>query len=156
MLHINQIHYHLRRLTLPLTLWITLVALGGCSKNRAQYQIPNVYVNELIYLNLPGSFDLTVQGGWIYHPGGYSGLVVYRRNFDQGPNDFVGYERACPVHWNESCGQMEVKDNLYMECPCGPHKFLLFDGTSLDQASPLPLKSYNTYFDGANQIRITN
>jgi hypothetical protein len=140
-----------------LTLIIILVASVGC-KNHNQNSIPNVSVQELVYLNTPEGFNLQVQGGWIYHNGGYlgaNGLVVYRRYFNFQADDFVAYDRACPLDWQEGCGKLKVVTDIYLECECSGHKYLIFDGTPLDGNSPI-LRTYNTQFDGQNIIYIVN
>lgn len=117
--------------------------------------IPNVFVQEFIYLSNPSSFNLNTPGGWIYHQGGYSGLVIYRRTFNNAFDEFIAWDRACPLHFNDPCGTMSVVDNLYLECSCDKQRFLLFDGMPLDGKAP-QLKFYNTQFDGVNVIRVTN
>ena len=129
--------------------------MAGCNKQRVNDLIPNVAVNEFVYLNNPSSFNLQVQGGWIYHTGGFAGLVVYRRYFTQQNNDFVAYERACPLHFAQSCGTLKVVDDIFLECPCDGHQFLMFDGQPIDGNSP-QLRFYNTFFDGSNVIQISN
>ena len=141
--------------TYLLTLFFAVVASVGCNKQTDTNPIPNVAVNEFVYLNNPSSFNLQVQGGWVYNIGGYAGLVVYRRYFTQQYNDFMAYDRACPLHYAQSCGTLKVVDDIYLECPCDGHQFLLFDGQPLDGKSP-QLKYYNTYFDGINVIQISN
>ncbi len=138
-----------------LTLILLLVAYTGCKKNSNSSLIPNVAVNEFIYLNNPSSFNLQVQGGWIYNQGGYKGLVVYRRYFNFQSDDFVGYERACPLHFADACGTLKVVNDIYLECPCTGHQYLMFDGLPID-ASSEQLRFYNTQFDGNNVIQIVN
>jgi nitrite reductase/ring-hydroxylating ferredoxin subunit len=142
----------MKDLTLILTLVLTLVA---CKRQNQQNNIPNVAVQEFVYLNTPQGFNLTVQGGWIYNPGGVKGLVVYRRYFNFQFDDFITYDRACPLHWEDDCGTLEVVDDIYLECPCTGHQYILFDGSPVAGDSP-PLRTYNTDFDGQNVIRITN
>ena len=55
-------------------------------------------------------------GGWILHPGGLKGIVVYRRKYDQQFDDFISYERACPKHYPDECGQLNVVEDIYLEC----------------------------------------
>jgi hypothetical protein len=141
--------------TVLLTAILLMVASTSCKRNQQVTTIPNVAVQEFVYLNTPEGFDLQVQGGWIYHGGGYDGLVVYRRYFNFQFDDFVTYDRACPLHWEDNCGQLKVVDNIYLECPCTGHQYLLFDSTPISGDSPA-LRIYNTQFDGQNQIRIVN
>lgn len=139
-----------------LTTVLVVVASMGCKKQTQETLIPNVAVNEVVYLSNPSSFNLQVQGGWVYNTGGYRGLVVYRKYFAQQFDDFIAYERACPQHFADGCGQMTVVDDIYLECPCTGHQFLLFDGQPLD-GGPYPIRFYNTQFDAQSGIiRITN
>ena len=108
----------MRRQSYILTTMLLVVASFGCKKQTQESLIPNVTVNEIVYLSNPSSFNLQVQGGWVYNQGGYKGLVVYRKYFAQQYNDFTGYERACPLHYADNCGTMEVVDDIYLECPC--------------------------------------
>lgn len=132
-----------------------MIFLVGCKKRNQDNLIPNVSVNETVYLSNPSSFNLQVQGGWIYHSGGYRGLIVYRRYYNFGVNDFVTYDLACPLHFADNCGKLEVVDDIYLSCPCSDHKYLLFDGLPLDESSEV-LRQYNTQFDGGNIIQISN
>ena len=145
----------MRRQSNILTLLFLLVALVGCKKQSNTNNIPNVAVNEFVYLNNPSSFNLQVQGGWVYNNGGYAGLIVYRRYFNQQYDDFAAYDLACPVHFQQSCGTLKVVSDIYLECPCSGHQYLLFDGLPLAGDSP-QLRFYNTQFDGFNIIHISN
>lgn len=82
-------------------------------------------------------------------------MVIYRRNFTNAFDDFIAWDRACPLHFNETCGTMSVVDNLYLECPCDGQKFLMFDGMAIDGQAP-QMRFYDTFFDGTNVIRVTN
>lgn len=137
-----------------LTLAFAMVASVGCKKQNST-TVPFVNVQEFVYLSTPEGFNLQVQGGWVYRNAGYKGLVVYRRNYNFQFDDFVTYDRACPLHWQDDCGTLLVEDDIYLTCPCDGHQFLLFDGQPLDGNSP-PLRTYNTQYDGQNTISITN
>lgn len=146
----------MRRQSYILTILLVVVASFSCKKQAQESLIPNVTVNELVYLSNPSSFNLQVQGGWIYNQGGYRGLVVYRRYFTQQYNDFIAYERACPEHFADDCGRMKIVDDIFLECPCTGHQYLLFDGQPMD-GSAYPIRFYNTQFDAQSGIiSITN
>ena len=145
----------MRRQSYILTILFLVVASGGCKKQSNINDIPNVAINEFVYLNLPSSSNLLVPGGWIYNNGGYAGLIVYRRYFNQQYDDFASYDRACPLHYQQACGTLKVVDDIYLECPCTGHQYLLFDGLPLSDNSP-QLRFYNTQFDGLNIIHIVN
>lgn len=128
----------------------------SCAKNEDQYQIPNVGVEEVLYLNNPSNFDLQVVGGHTTIPAGYRGIIVYRRYGNGGVNDFAAYEQACPIHFSSDCGKVEVEDAIYLTCACDSSQWVLFDGSPLQGNNAPAVKFYNVQFDGINRIRITN
>lgn len=142
---------------------ITLISLAllllsgvGCKKQQNFYDIPNVAISEFIYLSNPTNFDLQVLGGWVYRQAGYRGLIIYRRYMNFDDNDFVAYERACPLHYASDCGIMTVEDGLTIVCGCDGKEYSLFDGSPfVDNPSP-SVKFYRTTFDGINTIHVTN
>jgi len=139
-----------------LTILIGIVALTGCKKQNNFYDIPNVAISEYIYLSNPLNFDLQVVGGWVYKTSGYKGLIIYRRYYNQDANDFVAYERACPLHYSESCGVLKVENGTTLICDCDQKEYILFDGSPL-QDNPSPsVKFYRTTFDGINTIHVFN
>lgn len=118
-------------------------------------QIPNVLVNEYVYLNNPSSQPINFIGGWIEHQGGYAGLVIYRRYGNGDSNDWVAYEQACPDHYAEDCGVLTVEEDLYLQCPCDDTQFLMFDGSVVEGNSTYPLVQYRIDLEG-NVLHITN
>lgn len=128
----------------------TLIVLGvasGCKKNDPTY-FPSVAFEQLVYLNNPSSFDLSVPGGWIYADGGYKGLIIYRKTLTGGQDDFIALDRGCPTHYSESCGTLETADDdLFAECSCSNEKYLLFDGAPSDGAN-LPMRQYRVTRNG--------
>jgi hypothetical protein len=75
----------------------------GCDSTNVNYDIPEPYVDETIYLSDPSSFNLTVIGGQIYLPNaGHGGIMIYRRYYDQAFYDFAAYELACPYDWADA------------------------------------------------------
>ncbi|MCT4623153.1 MAG: hypothetical protein N4A46_05975 [Schleiferiaceae bacterium] len=149
----------MRRNLSILTLGLLLVALTGCKKQENFYDIPNVAISHYVYLSNPTNFNLQVQGGWVYDDAigaGYKGLIIYRRYMNFDANDFVAYERACPIHYASDCGQMKVKDDFSIVCECDDKEYALFDGSPY-QDNPSPsVKFYRTTFDGGNTIHIVN
>lgn len=133
---------------LALMLAIFLLAPFGC--RRPDYGLyPNVFVDEYLVLNNPAYFPLTVAGGWIYHNAGFRGLIVYRRFFNNDVNDFIAYDRGCPIHFDEDCGFLNVEaDDFTVTCGCGQHKYNIFDGGPLDNTETPPLYFYRTSFSG--------
>ncbi len=139
-----------------LTIVGCLSALTGCKKQNEFYDIPNVAISEFIYLSNPTNFDLQVQGGHVYRQAGYRGLIIYRRYVNGDDNDFVAYERACPIHYSEPCSTMKVVDDLTIVCECDAKEYSLFDGSPyVDNPSP-SVKFYRSTFDGINTIHVSN
>lgn len=147
---------YMKKRVLKFTAIGLLAFCAACNNQNEFYNIPNVAISEFIYLSNPSNFDLTVQGGYIYRQAGYRGLIVYRRymNFDE--NDFVAYERACPLHYSEPCSTMKVVNDLTIVCECDGKQYSLFDGSPFaDNPSP-SVKFYRTTFDGVNTIQVSN
>jgi len=157
---LQRIHRDLFKLIIrALTLVITATfALLSCNTTTVQYDIPEAFVDETIYLSDPSSFNLTVIGGQLLLPNaGHSGILLYRRSYDQEFYDFAAYEAACPTHWSEGCGTLTSSNgDLYFTCGCDAHQYQLLDGQSTDTSYILPIKEYNCQYDGINIIRISN
>jgi len=138
--------------------FVGVLLLSSCNTTTVQYDIPEPYVDETVYLSDPSSFNLTVIGGQLYLPNvGHGGVVIYRRYYDQAFYDFAAYELACPYHWADACGLLSSSNgDLYLTCRCGDHQYQLLDGQSVDTSYTLPVKEFNCSFDGVNIIRISN
>lgn len=154
-IHIDLFKLIIRALTLVIT---ATFALLSCNTTTVQYDIPEAFVDETIYLSDPSSFNLTVIGGQLLLPNaGHSGILLYRRSYDQEFYDFAAYEAACPTHWSEGCGTLGSSNgDLYFTCGCDAHQYQLLDGQSTDTSYILPIKEYNCQYDGINIIRISN
>ncbi len=99
-----------------------------CTKSN-QNVLPYTPVSESLSIAEPSNFPLTAQGGWVYHPGGLRGLIVYRQSFTGGIDDFRAYDRACPRHYGQNCGILEVDNtDLYLKCSCDNSRWLLLNG----------------------------
>ncbi|CAI8380425.1 MAG: Uncharacterised protein [Cryomorphaceae bacterium] len=145
----------IRTLTLLLA---GMFALQSCNTTTVQYDIPEPFVDETVYLSDPSSFNLTVIGGQLLLPNaGHAGVLVYRRYYDQEFYDFAAYEAACPTHWADGCGTLSTSNgDLYFTCGCDAHQYQLLDGQSTDTSHVLPIKEYRCQYDGVNIIRISN
>lgn len=131
--------------------FLTAILLGvasACADDR-QRDFPNVAFEEIIYLNNPSNLPLQNIGGAVFHPGGYEGLIVFRRFANGGFDDFAAYDRGCPEHYREECGILEFSDDgTFAVCPCGDEKYLLFDGSPGEKAS-VGLIEYPARYDGS-------
>ena len=124
---------------------------SNCSKNNPNTVIPNVYVNIVLNINEPSSFELQPIGGFIYVNGGSNGLIVYRTGLDQ----FNCYDRHSTYNVNDWC-QVEVDAARFkLIDTCSSSEFSIFDGSVIKGPATIPLKQYPTTFDGT-YISITN
>jgi len=135
------------------TLLVLISVFGlaaGCGKS-VEGGVPNVAVNITIYPSQPEYFDLQIPGGWVYVAGGYRGLIIYRYS----ENEFHAYDRACPIHYDQTCGRIDVDstNNVLATCPCDSAVWSIIDGGPV--SASLPLREYNTYYDG-NRLDIIN
>jgi len=131
-------------------LFSILITIYGC-KN--QYEgIPDINVNIYINIQNPQYQNLLGMGSWSYLEGGSKGIIV----FNLGNNKFLAYERHCPYLPQNSCSKISVDEtNIIAVDTCCSSKYQLIDGSAIDGPASLPLKRYNTSFDG-NIIHIWN
>ena len=124
---------------------------SSCKKDKVE-RIPSVPINISVPINSVQYNDLNTIGGWVYVTGGYRGLIIYRLNND----DFLCYDRACPYHPSAEGARIEVESSglIAVDSLCGS-RFFLSDGSVLKGPSTLPLKSYQTTFDG-NYVSVFN
>jgi len=119
----------------------------GCKKTQVN-NFPNVPVEQYVYLNNPSNQALLNPGGWVYFTGGYRGLIIYRRYFNNTANDFAVYDRACPEHFEQGCSILEVgSDDISAKCSCQQDEYILFDGSPSKDANR-SLFPYRVLFDG--------
>lgn len=106
--------------------------------------VPITNVNITIDLNDANYNDL-VPGSYKYITGGVSGIVLYRKNFDE----FSALERTCP-HEAEYGTRVTVNpDNqLFLICDTCASRFYIEDGALVEGPSEYPLRTYKTNFDG--------
>ena len=130
-----------------------LWAFFACGDNSIDNQgiLPNVPVNETVYLNLPENTDLLVPGGWVYHKGGISGLIIYHVS----QNNYLAYERAAPHLEPQACSRMFVENGTYMVCPCDESKFSILNGGPLTDGIKYAARQYRVIVNG-NSLIITN
>ena len=125
---------------------------SSCQKGKAG-PVPNVLVDIRMYASDPTFVPLNAVGGWTYATGGNRGIVIYRKT----QTDFMAYDRTCtylPADPNEMVS-MDAKNNLIaVDAHCGS-KFQITDGTVNKGPATLPLKTYQTSFDG-NLLHIYN
>ena len=133
-----------------LRILLVLCTIFSC-KN--QYKdIPLVNVNIYINIQDPQYQNLSGLGSWAYIEGGSKGIIIF--NVDN--ENYLAYERHCPYDPENICSTVSVDEtNLYAVDTCCKSRYQLLDGVAIDGPGSLPLKAYNTSFDG-NIIRIWN
>ena len=123
--------------------------LVACRGDSPQFIIPSVAFETRLVLSEPSNFPIQSPGGWIYAPGGYRGLIVYRTTIGTGANDFAVFDRACPQHYDQACGVVEVEANdLFLRCPCDNAQYLIIDGSPTNGNGGQALQPYARTFDG--------
>lgn len=131
---------------------IAIALFSSCSKNNNNSNIPYVQVNFDIYPANPLYINLNVDGGWIYVNGGSRGIIIYRMS--QG--EYYAYDRHCTYQPQNSCGKVKMDtDNITLLDTCCGSKFIVVDGSVINGPAGLPLKRYQTFFDGTT-LHVTN
>ena len=129
---------------------LIFILLTGCNTNTSE--IPNIPVDIYIYPSQPLYFELNAIGGWMYINGGVRGIIVYRKSL----NEFIALERNCSFDPFEECATVYVdQSNIFATDSCCQSQFLILDGQVINPPAILPLKQYNTYYDG-NMLHIYN
>jgi len=130
---------------------IILFSFLSCSKEENS-NIPLVTVNYTIYTNDPAYNAVSVPGTWMYLNGGSRGIILYRAS----NTEFKAYERHCTYDSNNNCALVSVEaSNISAKDDCCGSEFLLTDGSVIKNPASLPLKQYQTSFDGS-VLRIYN
>jgi nitrite reductase/ring-hydroxylating ferredoxin subunit len=131
---------------------LILIAFLGCSKDEEDGNIPLVRVDLTIYTNDPAFNVISVPGTWTYVNGGSRGIIIYRVS----NNEFKAYDRHCTYDSGNSCALVSVEaTNITAIDNCCGSQFLLTDGSVIKNPASLPLKQYQTSFDGA-VLRVYN
>jgi nitrite reductase/ring-hydroxylating ferredoxin subunit len=132
-------------------IFIILLFSGLISCTTDNVLLPDILVDEYVYLNNPSNINLQAPGGWAYVSGGIKGIIVYRVSIDQ----FKAYERSCPHISPNMCSVLYVEKGITVECECDKKTFLLATGEPLDGASH-GLKEYRAYLIDDGTLRIVN
>lgn len=135
------------------SLYILIVSFCffGCTKSQ-DTNIPLTTVNHTIYIDNPAYISVSVPGSWMYLNGGSRGLLLYRAS----NSEFIAYDRHCTYEPNNNCAQISVDaSNIIAIDDCCGSEFLITDGSVIKNPASLPLKRYQTSFDG-NVLQIFN
>ena len=131
---------------------ILFLSLLSCSNsNDGNNLLPNVPVNETVFLNNPTNNNLLSVGGWVEIPGGIKGIVVYHATIDS----YLAYDLACPHLAPNECTKMIVEDGLNMECTCDNTMFALALGGAPQSGTQFAARQYRVIKNG-NSLLITN
>lgn len=139
---------------------IAILFLSCGKENPVDKLLPDVNVDLTIrpasiqytFSDENGNGNLINAGGWLYVDGGYRGIII----FNTGLPDFTyrAFERTAPYGFpNDSDCRVEMDESGWFAIdPCSKTKYSLFDDGLPDDQGPgsLPLKQYNTSFDGTN------
>ncbi|MFL5766053.1 MAG: hypothetical protein ACJ77K_19060 [Bacteroidia bacterium] len=119
--------------------------ISGCKKEN-ENGVPMMSVDTYLYTTSPSFVNLNAVGGWVYIAGGVRGILVYRKSI----SDFIAYDRNCTYHSSDVCATVYVDaSNIIAVDTCCHSQFSIVDGTVLNGPAGLPLKQYNTTFDGS-------
>lgn len=114
--------------------------------------LPNVNVNETIFLNNPEFTNLQVPGGWAYAQGGIGGIIIYRVS----TNNYLAFERSAPHFTPQACSVMTVRNSIKMVCSCDNSEFSILDGSPLTEGVKYAARNYRVAIVGNNTLNITN
>ncbi|MCX6257666.1 MAG: hypothetical protein NTW49_07215 [Bacteroidia bacterium] len=115
-------------------------------------EVPYVPVNFSIQLNDPDFSILNSVGNFVYVTGGVNGIIIYRVSGDQ----FMAYDRTCTFRPMDNCRVTVEQTHTFAVCKdCCSSKFLLLDGSVTQGPASVPLKQYQTSFNGVT-VSITN
>lgn len=130
---------------------IISILLFGCTKTQDQ-NIPLVRVDTTIYTNNPSFNAISVPGTWTYINGGSRGIIIYRVSNEE----FRAFDRHCTYDSGNSCALVSVDaTNITGVDECCGSTFILTDGSVTQGPASLPLKQYQTSYDGA-VLRVFN
>lgn len=122
----------------------TLVLFSGC-KDDENNNIPLVQVNFQININDPQYINLQTIGGSVEIVGGSRGIILYRISNEE----IRAYDRHCTFQPSNACAIVSVDvTNITATDQCCGSTFLMSDGSVTRPPATVPLKRYNTSFDG--------
>ena len=116
----------------------------GCKKEEDN-GVPITMVDLYIYTSNPSFINLNAVGGWVYVNGGVRGILVYRKSI----SEFMAYDRNCTYQSSNVCAIVHVDaSNIIATDTCCNSQFSIVDGSVLTGPAGIPLKTYNTTYDG--------
>lgn len=132
--------------TIALLLVIFTMTLFYACKKDQDNGVPIVAVDIYLYTTSPSFINLSAVGGWVYITGGVRGILVYRKSI----SEFMAYDRNCTYNPNDACALISVDaSNIIATDTCCHSQFSMVDGSVIQAPAGLPLKTYNTSYDGS-------
>ncbi len=134
-----------RRNNRNIFLGISFLLICFLSCRKTAEPVPYASVNLDVYITDPAYVSLNAIGGWVYVTGGVRGLILYRKSNDE----FLAFERNCTYRPSDNCALVKVESsNVSMADSCCGSRFQIMDGAVLNGPASLPLKQYQTTFNG--------
>ncbi len=134
------------------TLLFLIWTFNSCKKDSTNNSVPNTAVDIYLYANNPSFINISTVGGWVYITGGVRGILLYRKS----TNEIMAYDRNCTYQSSQTCATVVVDNtNIIAKDTCCGSRFSIYDGSVLQNPAVMPLKAYNTTFDG-NTLHIYN
>ena len=127
---------------------VVSLTVDGCKKQQTTTgSVPTVTVDINLYINNPSYINLSATGGWQYIAGGVRGILVYRAS----SSEFKAYDRNCTYQPTNPCSTVDVDNTniIIRDSSCCSSAFSIVDGSVIQGPAALPLKAYNTTFDGS-------
>ncbi|MEA3496646.1 MAG: hypothetical protein U9R42_11485 [Bacteroidota bacterium] len=143
--------------TLILPLLFLIILFTNCNDDETYHNIPDVYINYEINLNLPQFNNLVHAGGYVYIDNeGYNGLLIVHYYDDT----YIAIERTCTYEPLKECSVLYVDDSgIFIKCgkeegDCCDSRFQM-DGTVMHGPAKYPLRTYNLVHTG-DKLTISN
>ena len=135
-----------------LLLLIFLIFSCSGDDERENNLLPEVPVDEIIFLNNPEYINLQVVGGWAYSKGGISGIIIYHYT----SNNYIAFERSAPHLSPQVCSKMTVENGIIMFCSCDDSEFNILNGAPLTEGVNYQARQYRVVSTSSSTLRITN
>jgi len=129
----------------------SLIFISSCGDETAPDLIPLSYVNVDINLSNIQYQELRSDGGFIYIPEGFKGIIVYRESI----NRYRAFERACTFDPHSTHEPVEVDSSRLFMIHRHCKSIYSFDGSPMGGPASLSLREYYTHLDG-NYLLIRN
>ncbi len=133
--------------------YILIITLLICGCSNEKDFIQDVYVNEIIDLNLPIYSELNTAGNSMFLEGGIEGIIIYKGI----GREYKIYDRKCSYEPSLTCSRIDSVYSGIAWCKCCPSAFDINNsGDPINAPALLPLKKYQWSLDDNNILRIFN